>query len=82
MWGSVNCPFFGDQPFWGQRVHALGVGSKPIPQKQLTVEKLAIAIREVTSNPTMQQKAEALGEKIRHEDGIAKVIATIEKMDL
>ncbi|CAL8109143.1 unnamed protein product [Prunus armeniaca] len=24
-------PFFGDQPFWGQRVHAIGVGPAPIP---------------------------------------------------
>lgn len=23
-------PFFGDKPFWGRRVHALGVGPKPI----------------------------------------------------
>jgi UDP:flavonoid glycosyltransferase YjiC (YdhE family) len=32
---TVICPFFGDQPFWGWRVHGLGVGSEPIPQKKL-----------------------------------------------
>ncbi|MEM8600778.1 MAG: glycosyltransferase, partial [Bacteroidota bacterium] len=26
---SVVCPFFGDQPFWGRRVHALGAGPEP-----------------------------------------------------
>jgi sterol 3beta-glucosyltransferase len=35
---SVIIPFFGDQPFWGQRVADLGVGPKPIPRKKLTAE--------------------------------------------
>ncbi|MBC8171460.1 MAG: glycosyltransferase family 1 protein, partial [Anaerolineae bacterium] len=41
---SIIVPFFGDQPFWGQRVAALGVGTAPIPRKNLTAEKLAQAI--------------------------------------
>ncbi len=28
---SIIVPFFGDQPFWGQRVHDLGVGPGPSP---------------------------------------------------
>lgn len=31
---AVVCPFFGDQPFWGQHVYKLGAGSKPIHQKK------------------------------------------------
>lgn len=76
----IVCPFFGDQPFWGQRVHTLGVGSKPIPQKQLTVEKLATAIREVTTSPTIRQRAESVGEQIRREDGVGNTVALIERM--
>jgi len=75
---TIICPFFGDQPFWGQRVYALGVGSAPIPQKKLTTEKLARAIREVTINPSIRQNAQALGEKLRQEDGIAIAIALLE----
>jgi sterol 3beta-glucosyltransferase len=75
---TVICPFMADQPFWGTRVHALGVGSVPVMQKALTAAKLANAIREVTTNPTIQQNAAALGEKIRAEDGIANAIAVIE----
>lgn len=30
---SVIVPFFGDQPFWGDRVHALGAGPAPVPRK-------------------------------------------------
>ena len=76
---TIICPFFGDQPYWGRRVHELGTGSEPIPKKKLTAEKLASAIREVTTSKTIRQNAEALGEKIRHEDGIANAIAVIER---
>ena len=79
---TVICPFFGDQPLWGQRVQALGVGSKPIPQKQLTVEKLAAAIQTVTTDPAIQQRAKTLGEKLRQEDGVATAIALIEQVGL
>ncbi|NER79601.1 MAG: glycosyltransferase family 1 protein [Leptolyngbya sp. SIO1D8] len=78
---TVICPFFGDQPFWGQRVHALGVGSKPIPQKKLTVEKLAAAIRKVTTDDSVRQKAQALGERLKQEDGMATAIALIEAVN-
>lgn len=77
---TVICPFIADQPFWGRRVRALGVGSEPIPHKKLTSENLAAAIREVTTDPAIRQKAEALGEKIRQEDGIASTVALIESM--
>jgi hypothetical protein len=37
---TIIIPFFGDQGFWGQRVADLGVGTAPIPRKQLTAERL------------------------------------------
>jgi sterol 3beta-glucosyltransferase len=77
---TIICPFLVDQPYWGERVYALAVGSKPIPQKKLTAEKLAEAIREVTTNQTIRQNAETLGQKLREEDGIAKAIAIIESV--
>ena len=75
---TLICPFFGDQPFWGNRVYALGAGPKPIPQKRLTEKTMAAAIRELTSNATMQHNAEALGEKLRAEDGVGKAVAMLE----
>jgi sterol 3beta-glucosyltransferase len=77
---SVFVPFFGDQHFWGWRVHTLGAGSQPIPQKKLTVEKLATAIEDVTSNPAIRSKAEDLGGKIRSEDGIGNAVKVIERI--
>ncbi|KAL5649504.1 hypothetical protein ACJX0J_040313, partial [Zea mays] len=37
-------PFFGDQPFWGDRVHARGLGPPPIPVDQFGLQKLVDAI--------------------------------------
>ncbi|MBZ0302602.1 MAG: glycosyltransferase [Anaerolineae bacterium] len=77
---TVICSFIADQPFWGQRVRALGAGSEPIPHKKLTADKLAAALREVTTDPAIRQQAAALGEKLRQEDGIANAIAVIEAL--
>ncbi len=76
---SILVPHFADQPFWGQRVAALGVGPKAITRPKLTAHKLADAIDTAVSNQTMRQKAAALGEKIRAEDGIGRAVALIEE---
>lgn len=75
---TVICPFFGDQPFWGQRVYALGVGPRPIPQKQLTADNLAQAIQTATRDTAMHQRAISLGAKIRAEAGVMQAIACIQ----
>lgn len=77
---TIICSFFGDQPFWGKRVHQLGVGPEHLPQKKLTVEQLTNALRIATTDTTMRDKAAKLGEQLRSEDGIANTIAMIEKL--
>jgi sterol 3beta-glucosyltransferase len=74
---TLICPFFGDQPFWGQRVFELGVGPRPIPQKKLSIENLTQAISIATTDEKMGQCADVLGEKIRAEDGIEQAIQFI-----
>jgi UDP:flavonoid glycosyltransferase YjiC (YdhE family) len=76
---SVITPFMGDQPFWAQRVYELGVGTRPIPRRHLTVDRLAEAIRLATSDLTMAEKAARLGERIRAENGIANAVAIVEQ---
>jgi sterol 3beta-glucosyltransferase len=71
---SIIVPFFGDQPFWGQRVAQLGVGSKPIPKKQLTVERLVATIEMAVSNQEMRDRAATLGQNIRAEDGVKEAV--------
>ncbi len=76
---TVICPFVADQPFWGQRVAALGAGPPPIPQRKLTADNLASAIQQAATDTGMQQRAAALGEKIRAEDGTGQAVSLIEK---
>jgi UDP:flavonoid glycosyltransferase YjiC (YdhE family) len=71
---SIVTPFFADQPFWGQRVSELGVGPAPIPQKQLTAEKLADAVHIAVTDAGLRDRAAALGQKIRAEDGVARAV--------
>lgn len=75
---SVIVPFFGDQPFWGSLVHAIGAGPKPIRRSRLTAVRLAAALREATCSHDMQAVAARIGEQIRREDGVARAVALIE----
>ena len=74
---NIVVPFTADQPFWGNRVHAIGAGPKPILVKKLTVENLVRAIAEAESK-FIREQAQAIGQKIRGEDGIGQAIALIE----
>ncbi len=74
---TVICPFIADQPFWGERVFALGAGPAPIPHKQLTAERLVDAIRSATNDAAMQHSAQTLGQRIREEDGVARAMDII-----
>ena len=75
---SFIIPHFADQPYWGLRVHALGVGPKPQPRHKLTAQKLADGIETAVSDPTIKQNAAALGAKICAEDGVANAVTLIE----
>ncbi|HEU4325147.1 MAG TPA: glycosyltransferase [Roseiflexaceae bacterium] len=68
---SVIVPFFVDQPFWAERVAALGVGPTPIPRARLTAESLARAIEQAAA-PTMRRRAAAVGNIIAAENGVAR----------
>lgn len=76
---TVVAPFYGDQPFWGQRIAALGVGPPPLPQHELSVARLAATIRRVTTDATMQARAGEVGHHIRAEDGVARAVAAFDR---
>lgn len=75
---SVICPFLGDQPFWGWAVHQAGAGPKPVSQGKLTTEKLAASISAAVTDTPMRERAAALGDQIRSEDGIARAVEIIQ----
>jgi sterol 3beta-glucosyltransferase len=75
---NIVIPFMGDQQFWGNRVHAIGAGPRPIPVKKLTVQRLIHAMAEAESG-LVRQQAQVLGERIRNEDGTGEAVRWIEQ---
>ncbi|KAJ6306821.1 hypothetical protein OIU78_022018 [Salix suchowensis] len=66
-------PFFGDQFFWGDRVHQKGLGPAPIPIAKLSVEKLSNAIRFMLE-PEVKSRAMELAKLIESEDGVGGAV--------
>jgi sterol 3beta-glucosyltransferase len=76
---ALIVPFSADQPMWGRRLAELGVGVPPIKPKLLTTERLAAALRTLTQDSTMQQRAAELGALLRAEDGLAATCELVER---
>jgi UDP:flavonoid glycosyltransferase YjiC (YdhE family) len=76
---SVIIPFSGDQPFWGDRVWKLGIGTAPIHHTQLNTQRLTAAIASITGNDDIQKRAHAIGEKIRSENGVARAVEAFQR---
>ncbi|KAG0501704.1 hypothetical protein HPP92_001776 [Vanilla planifolia] len=66
-------PFFGDQFFWGERIHARGVGPAPIPISELNVEQLSSAIKFMLE-PEVKLRAIELGKQIENDDGVVGAV--------
>jgi UDP:flavonoid glycosyltransferase YjiC (YdhE family) len=76
---TVIVPFVFDQPFWGARVKALGLGPDPIPQKNLTADRLAHVITIAVTDPGMRQRAYSCGEAIRAENGVGNAVKIVKR---
>ncbi|KAK4419469.1 Sterol 3-beta-glucosyltransferase UGT80A2 [Sesamum alatum] len=66
-------PFFGDQPFWGDRVHARGVGPPPIPVDEFSLQKLVDAINFML-DPKVKERAVELAKAMEDEDGVTGAV--------
>lgn len=77
---SVVVPFTMDQPFWGSRVEALGVGPTPIPRKKLNRDNLSRALERALTDRAMQRRARELGEAIRSEDGVGNAVRVFDEL--
>lgn len=66
-------PFFGDQPFWGDQVHARGLGPPPIPVDQFSLPKLVDAIN-FMMNPKVKEQAILLSKAMESEDGVTGAV--------
>ena len=77
---SIILPLGIDQFFWGERVHKIGVGPKPLPQRALNVVKLANAIRQALEDNDMRLKAKTVSEALSLEDGIQAAVRTMREV--
>ncbi|KAJ8753643.1 hypothetical protein K2173_025634 [Erythroxylum novogranatense] len=66
-------PFFGDQPFWGEQVHAKGVGPAPIPVEEFSLKKLVDAITYML-DPQVKNRAVELAKAMENEDGVTGAV--------
>ncbi|MEM9218563.1 MAG: glycosyltransferase [Cyanobacteria bacterium P01_F01_bin.150] len=76
---QVTVPFFFDQPPLGQRLAALGVSPEPIPYSKLSVEALAKQIAIAATDLDMRNRAKAIAQHIRAENGVQNAIDILSK---
>ncbi len=76
---TLVVPFGGDQPFWGERVHAAGCGPQPIMRDSMTADELALRLRDLVDNPAYAEKAANMGRAMRAEHGLERAVDIIEQ---
>lgn len=74
---TLVVPHMSDQPFWGRRVHELGVGPRPLPRARITTATLAERLHTLVNDQQIARNAEALGARIRTEPGLEQALAWI-----
>jgi sterol 3beta-glucosyltransferase len=75
---SVVVPYFFDQPLWAQRLTRLGVAARPLPRSKLTADRLAAALSDVLNDPATLDRARAVSQRVRSEDGVGSAIRVID----
>lgn len=73
---SVPVPFTLDQPFWADRLHRLGVASRPVDPRS-GWEAYEAPLRETVA---AREPAAALAKRLAAEDGVALAVAEIERL--
>jgi sterol 3beta-glucosyltransferase len=76
---NVIVPHFGDQEFWGWRVHTLGLGPQATHRHKLTIENLSQAISAATQDADIRSRARQISEQIKSEDGVGAACDLIER---
>ena len=75
---TLICSVFADQPFWGARCRALGVGAT-LPFKRLDPKSLASGLKKLFFEPTTA-KARALGARLATERALEKAVDVVERV--
>lgn len=74
---SVVVAHISEQEFWGNELSKKGIAPRVLVRRKLTSVKLAESIKRVISSSEMSEKAEAIGELMKKENGVDKAVSLI-----
>jgi sterol 3beta-glucosyltransferase len=77
---AVPVPVLADQPFWARRLTDLGAAPGPLPLSSLTADRLAAALRAVTTDPHYAARAAAIAARLSTEDGSRPIVDWLAKL--
>ncbi|MHC5904590.1 glycosyltransferase [Streptomyces sp. S6] len=77
---SVPVPIQFDEGFWAGRLVSLGVAPESLTLGGLSAERLARALRRATRERGFAERARELGERVRAEDGVARVVEAVGRL--
>jgi sterol 3beta-glucosyltransferase len=75
---SIVLPHVGDQSFWADRLHRLGVAPASLPVGKANADGIAERVRLATSD-RMRAAAFELGQRVAVERGVARAIEQLEQ---
>lgn len=72
---QIVVPHILDQYYWGNRVHKLGLGPRPIHRSRLTLRSLVSAVQQCISDLGFKEEAQSLAMKLRARNGLQEAVA-------
>jgi UDP:flavonoid glycosyltransferase YjiC (YdhE family) len=75
---SLVVPHVGDQLYWAERLHALGVAPRPLPARSVTASALADGARAAAGDAALRKRAAELAASMRTDDGVGVAAAALE----
>lgn len=69
-----------DQAFWGGVLHCAGIAPPMLHRRSVTAVKLARAIKRALDSPVMREKARAMGENMRRENGVKTAVDLVQDL--
>ncbi|MFJ8079139.1 glycosyltransferase [Streptomyces sp. NPDC096205] len=77
---AVPLPVQFDETFWASRLVTLGVAPCALPLRRVTADFLAAALTRAVGDPAHRARAQALGVRVRAEDGVAPVLEAVNRL--
>ena len=75
---SLVIPHAVDQYYWADQLHRHRVAARPLRAPKVTAARLVARLRAIVGDPAMSDRAAALAQAARAEDGAARAVALIE----